>query len=249
MAKQKGILPIVGTIGGFNFYYLDGKPVVRVAGGGFNGEAIKTQARMQRVRENGSEFGHCSQVNKVFRQALYPFYAGHKFRAFHSRLMRLFTSLKALDTTSVRGERQVVVGVNTTAGTQLLCDFEYTPDCPLQTVFPVSLSMDWGTYTLTLTPVNASAIRFSPGATHMALQFGVLDFNFNTLDYQMYLADAVMLSKTSHTSTIHLTPNSIPHATATQLAICGVRFYQDVAGELVLLNGRETVGFGVVGFQ
>ncbi|QDO94433.1 hypothetical protein FNB79_10815 [Formosa sediminum] len=63
----------------------------------------------------------------------------------------------------------------------------------------------------------------------------------------MYLADAVMLSKTSPTSTIHLTLNSIPHATATQLAVCGVRFYQDVARELVLLNGRETVGFGVVG--
>ncbi|QDO94395.1 hypothetical protein FNB79_10625 [Formosa sediminum] len=51
MAKQKGILPIVGTIGGFNFYYLDGKPVMRVAGSGFNGEAIKTQASLGIARK------------------------------------------------------------------------------------------------------------------------------------------------------------------------------------------------------
>uniref|UniRef100_UPI00404A21B5 hypothetical protein n=1 Tax=Gelidibacter sp. TaxID=2018083 RepID=UPI00404A21B5 len=57
MAKQKGVFPMVGTIGGVNFYYLNGKPVARAAGGGFNEKAIKTKKSMQRVRENGSEFG------------------------------------------------------------------------------------------------------------------------------------------------------------------------------------------------
>ena len=70
MAKQKGIIPLVGTIGGVNFYYLNGQPIARRAGGGFNGKAIKTKASMHRVRENASEFGHCSKVNKVFRHAL-----------------------------------------------------------------------------------------------------------------------------------------------------------------------------------
>jgi len=78
MAKQKGMIPLVGTIGGINFYYLNGKPVARAAGGGFNGKAIKTKSRMQRVLENASEFGHCSKVNKAFRMALRPFYAGHR---------------------------------------------------------------------------------------------------------------------------------------------------------------------------
>ena len=73
MAQQKGIIPLVGTLGGINFYYLNGKAVARTAGGGFNGKAIKTKASMQRVRENVSEFGHCSEVNKAFRQALRPF--------------------------------------------------------------------------------------------------------------------------------------------------------------------------------
>lgn len=41
-----------------------------MAGGGFNVKAIKTKASMQRVHGNGSEFGHCSQVDKAFRMAL-----------------------------------------------------------------------------------------------------------------------------------------------------------------------------------
>ena len=62
MAKQKGILPFVGTLGGLNFYYLHGKPIVRQAGGGFNAKDIKNKPSMRRVRENSSEFGHCSEV-------------------------------------------------------------------------------------------------------------------------------------------------------------------------------------------
>lgn len=74
VAKQTGIIPLVGALNGINFYYLNGKAIARKAGGGFNGKAIKTKVSMQRVRENASEFGLCSDVNKAFRTALMPFY-------------------------------------------------------------------------------------------------------------------------------------------------------------------------------
>ena len=66
MATQKGIVSLVGTVGGVNFYFRKGKAVARKAGGGFSGKAIKTKASMMRVRENNSEFGHCSSVKKSF---------------------------------------------------------------------------------------------------------------------------------------------------------------------------------------
>lgn len=42
MAKVKNIVGLQGTIGGVNFYLRKGVPLARAAGGGFNGDAIKT---------------------------------------------------------------------------------------------------------------------------------------------------------------------------------------------------------------
>lgn len=246
MAKQKGIIPLVGTIGGINFYYLHGKPVARAAGGGFNGTAIKTKKSMERVRENGSEFGSCSRVNKVFRQALRPFYTNHKFTFFHSRLMTLFTSLKALDAESVRGERRVFKGIETAKGKQLLLDFGYTPDCKPQLALPFSYSMDWPTYTLTIPQFNIQHVPFITGATHIALQFGVLDFNFETLDYELHLAAPLVLPKDDARANLSLTPTSLPTGLGLQLAVLGIRYYQEVDGLMYVLNAQNGVGIAVL---
>ncbi|OBX22110.1 MULTISPECIES: hypothetical protein [Bizionia] len=246
MAKQKGIIPLVGTIGGINFYYLNGKPVAREAGGGFNGTAIKTKASMRRVRENGSEFGHCSRVNKAYRMALRPFYTQHKFTFFHSRLMTMFTQLKALDTINARGERRVANGLTTDLGQQLLQDFNYTPDCVLQQVLPFSFSMDWGTHTVVFPKFNMTQVSFIPGATHIALQFGVLDFNFETLASHLHLAAPVVLAKDFSGTSLSLTPTSLPSGLGLQVAVLGVRYYQEVDGLMYLLHARNGVGIGVL---
>ncbi|WP_417201364.1 hypothetical protein [Bizionia sp.] len=245
MAKQKGIIPLVGTIGGINFYYLNGKPVARVAGGGFNGTAIKTKASMRRVRENGSEFGHCSRVNKAYRMALRPFYTQHKFTFFHSRLMTLFTNLKKLDTDSVRGARQVFKGLETDAGKRLLLDFTYTPDCKPELVLPFNYSMDWPTYTLNIPEFNIAHVPFITGATHIALQFGILDFNFETLDSALHLAAPLVLAKDFSGTSLGFTPVTAPTGLGLQLAVMGVRYYQEVDGVLYVLNAKEGVGISV----
>ena len=247
MAKQKGIIPLVGTIGGINFYYLNGKPVARVAGGGFNGAAIKTKKSMERVRENASEFGSCSRVNKVFRQSLRPFYNNHRFTFFHSRLMSLFTNLKKLDADSARGARRVFKGLETNAGKRLLLDFTYTPDCQPQLVLPFSYSMDWPTYTLTIPQFDIQQVSFITGATHVALQFGVLDFNFETLDYGLHLAAPLVLAKDDAHTPLSVTPASLPTGLGLQLAVVGIRYYQQVDGLMYVLNAENGVGIGVLG--
>ena len=249
MAKQKGILPLVGTIGGINFYYLNGKPVARGAGGGFNGKAIKTKASMQRVRENGSEFGHCSNVNKAFRMGLQPFYTQHSFTFFHSRLMTLFTQLKALDAVNARGERRVSQGVATAQGQQLLKAFKYTPKLALEQVLPFNFVMDWETNTFTLPTFKAERVSFISGATHMGLQFGILDFNFETLEYNMHMAEALVLTKTFLDTSVAFTPVSVPDGMGLKMAILGLRYYQEVDGLLYLLNAENSLGFTVVDCQ
>jgi len=60
----------------------------------FNGDAIRTQASMQRVRENASEFGHCSTVKKHFRLAMQAFFNDYKETTLHAQMMRLFIAIK-----------------------------------------------------------------------------------------------------------------------------------------------------------
>lgn len=238
---------MVGTIGGINFYYLNGKPVARAAGGGFNGKAIKTNPSMQRVRENGNEFGHCSQVNKAFRMSLREFYKGYRFSNFHSKLMTLFTALKTLDHTSVRGERRVAGGVATPEGKDLLKQFQYTPECEVLTRLPFDYSIDTITHALTFTGFDIKKVGFVSGATHIQLTYGVVDFDFDSLQYRLDLATPLMLDRTYSGNTLMLSPTVGTPAVGTRLCVLGVRYYQEVNGELYLLKAADSVGIGVLG--
>lgn len=249
MAKQKSVIPMVGTIGGINFYFLHGKPVARIAGGGFNSKDVRTKKSMQRVRENGSEFGDCSRVNKKFREALRPFYSHHKFTFFHSRLMTLFTAIKALDVVSARGKRQVFRGLEHDAGKALLRDFKYTPDCVLSQVLPFESTMDWATYTFQFPKFSMDRVSFIAGATHVALQFGVLDFNFETLEYALHMADGQMLPKDFAGTRLSMTSTSLPTGLGIQLAVLGIRYYQEVDGAMYLLHAQNGVGIAVVSIK
>ena len=246
MAKQKGILPFVGTLGGLNFYYLNGKPIVRLAGGGFNGKDIKNKPSMQRVRENSSEFGHCSEVNKAFRMALRPFYKGYKFTHFHSRLMRLFTQLKDLDVVNKRGERLVGNGITHANGLNLLKNYPYTPDCDVRNVMPFAYVVDATNFGLTISEFDIKQVCFIAGATHIELTYGVLDMDFTTLDYDIHLADVLVLDKGFAGTSVSLMPSSLPTSIGTKLAVLGVRFYQEVDGALYVLNANDGVGIMVL---
>ncbi|TYA53118.1 hypothetical protein [Formosa maritima] len=246
MAKFKGLFPVVGTIGGVNFYYLNGELVARKAGGGFNGKAIKSKKSMQRVRENGHEFGQSSRVNKAFRMALRPFYKGYRFPFFHSRLMSLFTRLKDLDAVNPRGKRVVGEGVTDVNGLALLKTFIYTPDCDLARVLPFNYDVAAISYALTISGFDIKQVGFISGATHVELTYGVLDFDFTGLNSELYLATPVMLSKGFTGHSVVLSPFVTPTITGTRLSVMGVRFYQEVDGVMYVLNAKEGVGISVL---
>ncbi|VXA91586.1 conserved hypothetical protein [Flavobacterium sp. 9AF] len=142
MAKGKGIVQLTGTLQGFTFYLLDGKQVVRTAGGGFNGEAIKTKASMARVRENSSEFKNCMQTVASFKQMLQPYLQLLKDGKLHQRLVRVFTQLKAFDITSTRGQRIVAKGLATAHGRDLLRGYVLTQDGSLQSMLQQAYIFD-----------------------------------------------------------------------------------------------------------
>lgn len=249
MAKHKSIIPIVGTIGGINFYFLDGKPIARKAGGGFNGEAIKKSPTMVRVRENGSEFGHCSRVNRIFRKAIIPFYERFRMPNFHQRLMTLFTNLKKLDLINERGKRTVGEGLQTLEGKKMLQTIGLTPECSLESILPFHFDIDWTTYTLNYEDFDPINIPFLKGATHVRLLFGVLDFDFGSLDYQLHLSDEIMIGKHDSPSHLQLKPKTNPQEKGTLLAVLSAVYSQNINQESYDFNSENAFGMKILGVK
>jgi hypothetical protein len=124
-------------------------------------------------------------------------------------------------------------------------NFTYTPDCKPKKVLPFTFDMDWDTYTLTILKFYIKDVSFISGATHIGVQFGVLDFNFKTSKYKLHLAESLKLPKDFAGDTLSLTVNSMPTGLGMELGVLGIRYYQEVDGEMYLLKGKNGVGITV----
>lgn len=116
----------------------------------------------------------------------------------------------------------------------------------MKCVLPFDYGIDGSTFKLTISEFDIKQVSFIPGATHIELTYGVLDMNFNTLDYDMHLANVLLLDKRFAGTSISLTPTGLPDGLGTILCVLGVRFYQMVDGELYALNAKEGVGIAVI---
>ncbi|UMY64851.1 MULTISPECIES: hypothetical protein [unclassified Flavobacterium] len=178
MAKQKGILKLEGTLEGLNFYYRKGVPVVRTAGGGFNGKTIRSSESMVRVRQNMSEFGRCATLTKVHRHALLQLLAPYKDTSWHVRLMALWQEIKTCDTSSARGERKPGIGFGTPEGRRVFDRFEVTPGSRRGLILAQKGHFDAETFTFSVDHSALDGISFPAHATHATLCLAVLEFDF-----------------------------------------------------------------------
>ncbi|MCL9805240.1 hypothetical protein NAT51_06895 [Flavobacterium amniphilum] len=247
MAKQKGIIKLSGTLEGVNFYILNGKPVVRKAGGGFNGETIKTKDNMVRVRENSSEFGHCSKVKKQLRLALLPFLTLHHDTGLHGRMVRMLQELKNHDQISERGKRTIGNGLQTEAGRKLFTDFNFTESWNIRNTLNCDINYNPSDYTLTLSRFDISKVKFPASATHLELKFGLLSFDFDNLKYTMIESELLQLNKSNTLTNFILTPKEQSNATNQSFVFCGVRFHQEISGELYPLKGDDAITVSCLG--
>ena len=244
MAKVKGIIPIVGTIGGINFYYRKGELIARKAGGGFNGEAIKTSPRMVRVREQNSEFANCSAVNKVFKLALKPMLTGYKDGTLHSRLMSLFLKIKTLDGLNKRGKRTVASGLTTTFGKKLLTDFDFTPK--RTSLIPAYTSFDWITNSFIVNGFDINRLAFPANASFMELALEVVRFDFENLTFTKTQATPYIISKSFDLTSFSMHATTPDGNNGLLFAVARVSFYQEVNSNAYLLPGEGNFGIKIV---
>lgn len=244
MAKVKGVVSLVGTIGGINFYYRKGELIARKAGGGFNGKAIKKSPTMQRVREQNSEFANCSAVNREFKRALAPMLEGYVDGTLHSRLMSFFLKVKTLDAESKRGERIVAKGIDTPFGRKLLKDFIFTPKH--SNLLPAQLSFDWNTFTFSVNGFDVKWIKFPQQADYLEVKLQLVRFDFNTLKYHSSTSSPVMINRSFTGDSFNLTATQPEGDSGLLFAVARVSFYQTVNGRPYLLSGDGSLGVSVV---
>ncbi|PQA93062.1 hypothetical protein B0A69_12945 [Chryseobacterium shigense] len=124
MATYESVIKINGSVGDLVFYSLNGKNVVRKKSG-FNKTAFKKNASYEKVRQNSSEFGHCSKAGKTIRSCVerYTKLAGDPL--LYQKFAKLMTVIKDLDVISERGKRCVQKGLTTPEGLRLLRAFRF----------------------------------------------------------------------------------------------------------------------------
>lgn len=124
MATYESLIKINGSVGDLVFYSLNGKNVVRKKSG-FNKTAFKKSPSYEKVRQNSSEFGHCSKAGKTIRSCIEGYIKEAGDPLLYQKFAKLMTAIKDLDMVSERGKRTVQNGLITPEGLQLLKEFRF----------------------------------------------------------------------------------------------------------------------------
>ncbi|MDR3025576.1 hypothetical protein [Chryseobacterium sp.] len=123
MATYESLIKITGAVGDLVFYNLNGKNVVRKKSG-FNKTAFKKSPSYEKVRQNSSEFGHCSKIGKIIRNTLNLYIKEAGDPLLYQKFAKVMTTIKDLDMISERGKRTVENGLKTEEGRRLLREFQ-----------------------------------------------------------------------------------------------------------------------------
>lgn len=236
MAKLKGILKIEGTLQEMTFYKTQDGNLVKTKSG-VSGDRIANDPAFARTRENGSEFGSSATAGKLLRDAVRNMVATASDNRVTSRVTQIMTQIKNLDTTSLRGERSVDVGIATAEGKAFLKGFNFNDKAILGAILykPYAVNTTTGVISIAdLVPVNDIAVP--SGTTHVSMKgaFAIVDFAAGTSDVGYTNITNLPVDGTS--TSVTLTPASVPTGTGTKLYLLQIEFFQEVNAVQYSLN-------------
>lgn len=238
MAKASGIIKIEGTVEDLTFYKKDGKNFVRRKGG-VPKERIENDPNYVRTRENNSEFGHSGLAGKVLRMAMGSLVYKAKDSKLSSRMLKVMSQIKNLDTTSARGNRRVDIGLTTVEGKQLLQGFDFNINAPLNGVLFAPYAADIAHGTIDFVDlIPAEQLQLPQGATHVSLQCALLAIDFTTEVSEIAYSNIENLPINLTPNTVTLTTTSVPTG-GVQLFMLMISFYQEVNGVQYSLKNEE----------
>lgn len=256
MARQKGPLKYVGTLGDIRHFKIKGNEGY-FAGltGGPTAEQIATDPAFQRTRENMNEFGGCAMTGKSVRVGLASLMKNMADSQVTGRLTAIMKKINLEDGSEARGKRAVLIS----QVPQYLKGFEFNRFTSFNGAFnaPFTLTPSAGRDSSTLdvpifNPLNY--LNIPAGATHFRIinSISVLsDFEFNTttgvyepkeqslnelvnVEYSAYLPVDNTTPLVQLVATLPGTPTMTPDANL--INIVGVEFYQEVNSNYYIFN-------------
>src|SRR5690349_3766647 len=109
MAKQKGILPIEGTLGNITFFKpKDGYMAKQKSG--VSADKIASDPAFKRTRENNAEFARAGKAGKLLRNTFRSLLQKASDSRMISRLTKLMMTVIHEDDVNPRGQRNVIDG-------------------------------------------------------------------------------------------------------------------------------------------
>ena len=249
MARQKGIIKLEGKIGDISFYKSKDGYLAREKGG-VEANRIKTDPAFERTRENGAEFGSSASSGKLLRDSIRTMMQNASDNRVTSRLTKVMTEIKNMDTTSARGERNVGVGITVTAAKNLLNGFNFNNKAILGAILFHSYALDAATGEITLDdfiPVND--LSAPSGATNVALRGAWAKVDFSTGEYDVQESNVLNLPIDSTSTNVILTPVAAPTGTGTDIYFLMIEFFQEVNGNQYTLKNGSFNSLSIIDVQ
>lgn len=236
MAKLKSLIKIEGTLDDLTFYKGKEGYLVRTKGG-VSATRIKNDPAFARTRENGSEFGHSATSGKQLRRAIINLLTDAKDSGVTARLTQVMSRVKNADTTSIRGARNVAVGLTTPEGRLELNGFDFNKDAILSSVLLIDFTLNPTTGEVVIADFTPNQNLDSPeGATHVSLTSGFLNLDFSTDIKDLQLSPVINVPINGVTSTVTLTPPTAPTGSGNAFYFLKLAFFQEVNSVQYPLN-------------
>jgi len=254
MARQKGVIKYVGTLGDIRHFKIKGQEGY-YAGmvGGPTGDQVLSAPEFERTRENMNEFGACAKAGKSVRTGLSQVMKQMADSQVTGRLTSIMKKINLEDQTEARGYRKIEI----TTQRSYLKGFEFDKNSSFNGIFnaPYSLThgVDRETGGVVVDAFNpANLVNAPSGATHFRLITSlsvVSDFEYNAttnsydpmdadlnevndIQYSAFLDLYAPVPATTVTATL---PGAVlPTANVTVLQCIGIEFYQQVGGNYYL---------------
>ncbi len=250
MARQKGLMKYVGTIGDVRHFKIKGQEgfFVGMVGGPI-AEQVKTAPEFERTRENMNEFGGCARAGKSVRTALSALISKMADSQVTGRLTSIMKKINLEDGTEARGYRKAEISTQR----NYLLGFEFDKKLSLNSIFnaPYDVTHTAGRESsdFTVAAFNPADLIAAPsGSTHFRLinaMAVVADFTYNATtgtyepddiannelsitEYSAYIPLNAAFAGTTITAT--LPGVSTLGTNVTVLQCIGIEFFQEVSG-------------------
>lgn len=184
MARQKGLMKYVGTIGDVRHFKIKGQEGF-FAGmvGGPTAQQVHQAPEFERTRENMNEFGGCAKAGKSLRTALSSLMGKFTDPQVTGRLTSIMKKINLEDGTEARGYRKIEISTQR----KYLEGFEFDKNVSINGVFnapyDVTHTPERTSADLVVAPFQPSALISAPsGSTHFRLLNAIAvlaDFSFN----------------------------------------------------------------------